>query len=255
MPKMAPVSHDDRLSVVDHLDELRTRIIITIGAFVVAFALCFWQNNLVLDIANGPLPAGKELLTLSVAESFMTTLTISAYAAILITMPVIVFQVFSFVLPAFRAEERRLALPMMILMPLLFIAGVVFAYYIVAPVAVKFLVEFNADQFNVQLRARDYYSFVLMTILALAIVFQVPVVMVALTRLRIVSVKQFKEKRKIAYVIIAVVAAALPGTDPITMLIEMVPLLVLYELGLVLASVLGTPRSGKDRAEVGEGVQ
>ncbi len=254
MPKMAPVSHDDRLSIVDHLDELRTRIIVTIGAFVIVFALCFWQNDLVLDIANGPLPAGKKLLTLSVAESFMTTLTISAYAAILITMPVIIFQVFAFVLPAFSGEERKLALPVMVLMPLLFIAGVVFAYYVVAPLAVKFLIEFNSDQFNVQLRARDYYSFVVMTVLALAIVFQVPVVMVALARLRIVSVKQFKKQRKIAYVVIAVVAAALPGTDPITMLIEMVPLLALYELGLLLASAIGTPRSAKDHAEVGEGV-
>ncbi len=246
MPKMAPVSHDDRLSVVDHLDELRTRIIITVGVFVVAFALCFWQNDLVLNIANGPLPAGEKLVTLSVAESFMTTLTISAYAAILITMPIIVYQIFAFALPAFRPDEKRLVIPVMALMPLLFVAGIVFAYFVVAPVAVKFLIEFNSDQFNVLLRAKDYYSFILLTVLALAIVFQVPVVMVALTRLRIISVSKLRQQRKIAYVVIAIVAAALPGTDPVTMLIEMVPLLVLYELGLLLASAIGEPRRRVD---------
>ena len=234
--RVRPVSHEDRLTLVEHLDELRTRIIVCAVAFAVALALCFWQNHLLLEIAAGPLPGDhKELLTFGVTEPFTTTLTVAAYGAIVLSFPVLIYQVYAFVLPAFSDSERRLALPMMLLAPLLFIAGVAFAYFVVMPAAVKFLLNFNDSQFNVQVRARDYYSFFSTTMLAGGIVFQVPMAILAVTRLGIVSVAQLSANRRYAYLAIAVLAAALPGVDPITMLIEMVPLLGLYELSILLA--------------------
>ncbi len=244
MPRrLGPVSHEDRLSLVEHLDELRRRLVVSGVAFAVALALCFWQNHLLLEIASGPLPGDhKLLLTFGVTEPFTTTLTVAAYGAILLSLPLILYQAYAYVLPAFSDTERRVALPIMLMAPLLFLAGVAFAYFIVMPAAVKFLLNFNDSQFNVQVRARDYYSFFSTTMLAGGIVFQLPLAILAVTRLGIVSIEQLRANRRYAYLAIAVIAAALPGVDPISMLIEMVPLLALYELSILLARAFGTPK-------------
>jgi sec-independent protein translocase protein TatC len=247
MARMRPVSHEDRLTIVEHLDELRTRIIISIAAFAIAFGICFWQNHFILDLLNDPLPGGREPITLGVAEPFMTTLTVSAYAALLISLPIILYQLYAFVLPAFSPTERKVALPLLMMVPFLFLGGVVFGYYVVLPAAVKFLLNFNDDQFNIQIRAREYYSFTMLTLVAMGLVFQIPVAVLAATRLGITTPRQLRRNRRYAILVIAVVAMALPGTDPITMLIEMVPLVLLYELSIVLATVLGRP--SKSRVE------
>jgi sec-independent protein translocase protein TatC len=251
MPRrVRPVSHEDRLSLVEHLDELRHRLIVSAAAFGVALALCFWQNHLLLEIASGPLPSGhKQLITVGVTEPFTTTLVVAAYGAIILALPVVLYQAYAYVLPAFSETERRVALPIMLMAPLLFLAGVAFAYFVVMPAAVKFLLGFNDSQFNVQVRARDYYSFFSTTMLAGGIVFQLPLAILAVTRLGIVSVDQLRSNRRYAYLVIAIVAAALPGVDPISMLIEMVPLLALYELSILLARAFGRPKATGGTAE------
>ena len=244
--RVKAVSHEDRLTLVEHLDELRTRLFVCIAALGVALALCFWQNHLLLEIAQGPLPSDHDqLITFGVTEPFTTTLTVSAYDAIVLALPVVLWQLYAYVLPAFSESERRVVLPILLLFPFLFIAGLAFAYFVVMPAAVNFLLNFNDGQFNIQLRARDYYSFFSMTEIACGLVFQMPLAIIAVTRLGIVSIEQLTKNRRYAYLVIAIVAAALPGVDPVTMLIEMVPLLVLYELSILLARVLGRPgRSG-----------
>jgi sec-independent protein translocase protein TatC len=242
--RVRAVSHDDRLTLVEHLDELRTRIVVCVATLLVALGLCFWQNHLLLEIASGPLPSGHEkLLTFGVTEPLMTTVTVAVYGALLLSLPVILYQLYAYVLPAFSDAERRVVLPILLLAPLLFLAGVAFAYFVVMPAAVKFLLNFNDTQFNVQVRARDYYSFFATTLLAGGVVFQLPLAIIAVTRLDIVTVEQLSANRRYAYLAIAVIAAALPGVDPISMLIEMVPLLALYELSILLARVLGRPRA------------
>lgn len=243
--RVRPVSHEEQLTLVEHLDELRSRIIVCAASFGVALALCFWQNHLLLEIAAGPLPSDhKELLTFGVAEPFTTTLTVAAYGAIVLSLPVLIYQAYAYVLPAFSETERRGALPIMLLAPLLFVAGLLFAYFVVMPAAVKFLLNFNDTQFNVQVRARDYYGFFSTTMLAGGLVFQVPMAILAVTRTGIVSVAQLSANRRYAYLAIAVLAAALPGVDPVTMLIEMVPLLALYELSILLARAFDRPGAG-----------
>ena len=237
--KQRPIGHEDRLTLVEHLDELRTRIVLAIFAFVVALGLCFWQNHQLLRIINDPLPKGTKPITLSPSEPFTTTLTVSAYAALLIAMPVILYQLYAFILPAFSPTEKKVALPLLLMVPVLFVLGAVFAYFVIVPAALTFLLNFNDHQFNTQIRARDYYSFVLLTLVAAGIVFQVPVGVLGLTRLGIVTPQKLKRNRRYAYLGCAVVAALLPGVDPVSMLIEMVPLVLLYELSILLASVLG----------------
>ena len=243
MARPKAVAHEDRLSLVEHLDELRSWLIVSATVVGLALALCFWQNHMLLEIARGPLPDGHErLLTLGITEPFMTTITISAYGAILLSMPIILYQLYAFVLPAFSDRERRVVQPLLLMIPLLTIAGVVFAYFVVMPAATKFLLNFNDHQFNIQVRARDYYSFLGTTELAVALVFQMPVGILAATRLGLVTPRQLSKNRRYAYLAISVVAAALPGVDPVSMLIEMVPLLVLYEISILLARAFGTPR-------------
>jgi sec-independent protein translocase protein TatC len=241
MAKLKPVSHDDRLTVVEHLDELRTRLVVSIATFAVALAFCFWQNHEILRILNDPLEGRGEPVTFGVAEAFMTTFTVSAYAAFVLALPVVLYQAYAFILPAFSPGERRVALPMLLMVPILFIGGVVFSYFIVLPTAIHFLLDFNADEFNTQLRARDYYGFVAMSLAALGIMFQIPVGVLLLTRMGIVSAATLAKNRRYAYLAIAVLAMLLPGVDPVSMLIEMAPLIVLFELSILLARVFGKP--------------
>jgi sec-independent protein translocase protein TatC len=172
----------------------------------------------------------------------MTTLTVVLYASILIALPFILYQIYAFVLPALSPHEKRTMVPLLVLVPVLFIAGVVFAYLVVIPAAIKFLLNFNDDQFSVQIRAREYYGFVGMTLASVGLLFQIPVGILAITRLGVITPQQLAKNRRYAILVCAILAMLLPGTDPVTMLISMAPLVLLFELSLLLAKWLGRPR-------------
>ena len=251
MARFSRATHEDELPLVDHLDEMRSRILVIGAGVLLAFAFCFWQNGAIIELLNAPLPEGKEPITLGVTEPFMTTIMVSGYAAILLSLPVILHQLYSFVLPAFSPTERKLALPMMLAVPFLLLAGIAFAYLVVLPAAVNFLLNFNANDFNIEIRARDYYGFVAQTVIAVGLTFQIPVAILAATRLGITTPEQLRRNRRYAILIIAVAAMALPGTDPVTMLIEMVPLVALFEISIVLAALLGNAGAKPAGAEAG----
>lgn len=253
MPRVKPIDHEDRLSIVEHLDELRSRLVVSAFALGAAFALCFWQNDILLGIANGPLDGDKEPITLGPAEAFTTTMTVSAYFALLLSLPVILYHLYAFILPAFTPREKKVARPLLLLVPFLFIGGVLFCYFVVLPGALSFLLDFNSDQFQNEIRARDYYSFVALTLIAMGVLFQVPVGVLAMTKLGITTPEQLRRNRRYAILVIAIVAALLPTIDPVTMLLEMVPLVVLFELSILLASAFGRPSADAD-TEVGEGL-
>src|SRR3954464_1745955 len=247
MARLRPVDFEDRLTLVEHLDELRTRIVISIVTFSVAFGLCFWQNSRLLDIANAPLPGDRTPITFGVAEPFTTTVTITAYAALVISLPVILYQAYAFVLPALTTREKRVIVPFLLGVPVLFVAGVVFGYFVVLPAATKFLLNFNDTQFNIQIRAKDYYSFFTLTLAVMGLIFQLPIGILAVTRLGIISPEQLGQNRRYAYLVLLIGAMLLRAPDPVTMLIEAVPLILLYELSVILAKLLGTPEASADR--------
>jgi Tat protein translocase TatC len=243
MRRVKPIHHEAQVSLVDHLDELRARIVVSLSVFGVALALCFWQNHLLLELANGPLPAGHtKLLTLGITEPFTTSLTVAAYGAIILSMPILLYEAYAYLLPAFSKQQQRQILPLLLMIPGLFIAGIAFGFFVVLPAATKFLLNFNDAQFNVQVQAKQYYGFFAQTLLACGIVFQIPVGILAVTRLGVVRVDQLTGNRRYAYLGCAIVAAALPGVDPVSMLLETAPLIALYELSIVLARIWGTPR-------------
>ncbi len=241
IPRVKPAAFEDRMSLVEHLDELRTRIVVSLVAFGIAFAFCFWQDNRLLDIAKEPLPEGTNLITLKPTEPFFTTVEIAAYGAFVIALPILLYQLWAFVLPAFSPRERRAVMPFVIAMPFLFLAGIAFAYFVVMPVAIEFLLNFNESEFDIQLRAGEYFSFFGLFLLAMGLLFQIPIAMLSLTRLDIVSADWFARNRRYAIFIIAVLSAAAPGGDPVSMFMIMIPLIALYEASIIVDRRFGKP--------------
>jgi sec-independent protein translocase protein TatC len=318
---MRPISHEDTLTLVDHLSELRRRLVIAAVSLLIAFTFCFWQNDAILDIVTKPVretqnlenpstsskdpleqsarfqreqgqalealaPAlasaartfnalggaenlsaaqkaqiaasartlataseqvtqaaasvprnsQRNLVTLGVTEPFTSTITIAFYASLLLAMPMLLFQAYAFVLPAFSPTERKLALPLMLMVPVLFVAGAAFGYFVVLERAVQFLQNFNDDSFDILLQARDYFKFAVLFVGGVGLLFQIPVGVLAITRLGIFTPQQLAQNRGYVILGIAVVAAvATPTPDPFTMTLAMGPLVVLFELSILLA--------------------
>jgi len=244
--RLKPAQFDERMTLVEHLDELRNRIIFSGIFLTLAIVFCFWQEDALLEIANEPLPAGFEPLTFSPTEPFFTTVKLSVYGGILIALPILLFQLYAFVLPAFAPEEKRTLLPLIISVPILFIGGALFAYAVVMPAALDFLLSFNEDSFNIEVRASEYYGFFMLTLIAVGVLFQIPVAVLSVCRLGIVTPNQLAHNRRYAVLVIAVAAMLLPGTDPVTMLISMLPLYLLFEFSLLLAKRFGQPPDEAD---------
>ena len=332
MTVVRPVGHDDRLSLIEHLDELRTRLIVCIAIYIVAFSVCYWQNHWLLETVNQPLQSTQNLdgkkrskdpleesarfqlrsgdaqkatasalrstsqamaaiaagpglipggpaprreaprprdpaaraqavaaaavptnrarqpITLGVTEPFITTFTVAAYAALLLALPFILWQAYAFVLPAFSPQERRIALPLMLLVPFLFLCGVAFGYFVALPRAINFLQNFNDQSFDILIRAADYYKFSVILLAVIGLLFQIPVGVLAVTRLGVISARQLARNRGYVILGLAVVAAvATPTPDPVTMLIAMAPLVILFELSVLLARLF--ERRAEKRAQ------
>jgi len=236
------VTPDEQIDLVDHLDELRSRIIIVLAVLAVAMSVLFWKSGEILHFLSQPIrdqiPNWQGFLVLSPLDQIMTSISIAIYGALIITLPVLTYQIYAFILPAFPEEHHKHIKPMVWSVPILFLLGVVFAWYLVVPPAFDFLINFNQDQFNVQLRAKEYIQFVLLTLLAMGIVFEMPMVMMTLGRLGIVSSAMMKRHWRISIVALAVLAMLLPGVDPISYIVEFIPLLVLYGLSYFLVKLV-----------------
>ncbi|MCK9248456.1 MAG: twin-arginine translocase subunit TatC [Solirubrobacteraceae bacterium] len=334
MARLRPVGHDDRLTLVEHLTELRTRIFVCLGILLVAFSFTYWQHEGVLDLLNRPLdraqhvddrdcskagdpleqgacfdravgealgrlrPAvdalsgtitdattggtaaeraavdarlqelrrasqaladaqrlapestGRKPVTLGVAEPFFQTLNVAFYAAVLIALPLLLYQLYAFLIPAFTNRERKAIVPLMIGVPFLFYAGVAFGFLLALPRAIDFLQNFNDESFDILVQARDYYRFIILFLAGTGIVFQVPVVVLAISRLGILTARQLRKQRGMVVVISSITAAVItPTPDPMTMLIVMAPLVLLFEASTWIASWLErrAPVSGTSR--------
>jgi sec-independent protein translocase protein TatC len=327
LSRLRPIGHEERLSLVEHLDELRNRLIICVIVFLAAFSICYWQNDWLLNTVNKPLYSTQSLdsshrqsplqdtavyglksaaaqkltipalagqkaindllarkldlspqeqalfaaqnrrldaaakanrdaaaaaprttrrlpVTLGVTEPFVTTFTVAGYAAILLALPFLLYQAYAFILPAFTPRERKVALPIMLMVPVLFAAGVAFGYFVALPRATHFLLNFNSSSFDILVRAADYYKFAVILIALIGLLFQIPVGVLAVTRLGVISARQLAHNRGYVILGIAVVAAvATPTPDPVTMLVAMAPLVVLFEFSVLLARIFERRRA------------
>lgn len=315
--KVRPIGHEDRLSIVDHLGELRSRLFVCLGVLIVAFGICFWQNHALINILNRALPhesavagqgsvgslpnrsvsersgllrfeAGANALARSphlspadraavaqmaagareaaqalpnktsprekpivigVGEGFTITMAVAAYFALLFTLPLIIYQAYAFVIPALTPQERRVALPVMLIAPALFVAGVVFCYFVVLPPAVHFLQGYNSQQFQVLVQAKSLYTFQILTMLGIGVVFQLPLGLLALQQLGVLNSSTLIRQWRYAVVIMAVIAAALPGADPVTTGLETLPLVLLYLASIVLLKIVDRRAAARAASE------
>lgn len=224
------------MELVEHLDELRTRLIIWLAAFAIAAGVAFGFHAHLIRWLNRPL-AGKQPITLGVTEPLTTTLTVSLYAAFLVSLPVLLWQLWSFLAPAIADRSQRTTARLVQVATLLLLGGMAFAYWVVLPPAIHFLLNYNSSAFRIEVRASDYYSFASLTILAVGLLFELPVFVVGLVRLGILSSSRLRRNRKIGIAIVIALAVALPGVDPVTTALEAIPLVVLFE-GSIWAAVI-----------------
>jgi sec-independent protein translocase protein TatC len=244
----------EEATLVEHLGELRTRLVYCLIAVGAAFIFTYVFHHQILDWLNAPLPADhKKPATFGVAEPFLISVMVSFWAAIAIALPVILWQMWSFFAPAISEHHQRRILGFVAVATGLFAIGVAFGYFIALPASVHFLTNYDSDQFNILIRAKDYYNFVLLVLIAVGIVYLLPIFVLALARLGILPAKKLRRNRRIGYVVVAALAVALPGVDPVTTTMEMIPLLVLFE-GSIWLAVLFERRwsSETETAEVAE---
>jgi sec-independent protein translocase protein TatC len=226
------LGHGQHAELVDHLDELRNRLIVSVIAVVAAFAVSYAFHARLLAMLESPLPAGKKLVTFGVTEPFMTSLQVSLVGAVAIALPVLLWQAWSYFAPALDPRVQRTVAIAVVAATVLFVVGLVFAYEVAMPAAVRFLTTYDQHVYAINVRAKDYISFTLAVLVAVGLVFELPAVVVALVRIGIVRADQLRRNRRIGYVAVAVLAVALPGVDPVTTAFEMVPLMVLFEASI-----------------------
>jgi sec-independent protein translocase protein TatC len=232
------LQHGEEATLVEHLEELRQRLFVCLGALVVGFVATYAIHHQLLHWLNRPLPehVGKPI-TLGVAEPFLTVMKLCLMGSIVLTLPILLWQLWAFLAPAVDQHQERRVRYFVLFATALLVGGMVFGYFVALPAAVHYLTNFDRSEFNIQLRAKDYYGFVTMVLLAMGIVFELPVFILALTRLGILTTRQLRKNRRIGYFAVAVLGVALPGVDPFTTMIEILPLWVLFE-GSIWLSVL-----------------
>lgn len=316
--RLRPIGHEDRLSVVDHLDEFRNRLIVCIAVLAVVFGVCFWQSPRLLDVLNHPLthlsgtarnhisgvtgdqvgerqhllgaasdlrqlarssalaPGDRALIggaasqldgaakalpaqtpgvapvTLGPGEPFTVSLTVAVYFALLVSLPLILYEIYAYVVPAFTPRERAVAVPIMFVAPMMFFLGVLFTYFVVLPPAIKFLQGYNASQFQALVQARPLYSFEVLTMGSIGLAFEIPLLLLGLRAAGYINARTLTKHWRYAMVILAIVAAAMPGSDPVTTGLEAAPLFVLYLLSIVVLRLADRRAARRAAAEAAQ---
>jgi sec-independent protein translocase protein TatC len=313
--RLRPIGHEDRLSVVDHLDELRSRLIVCALTLIAAFTLCFVFNGHLLNALNRPLThidkaasnhlsgttgdevgerrnlldaandlqllarsstlslsnravvaatansigaaakslpaktAGVDPITIGVGEPFTTTIKVCFYFALILALPILLYEIFAFVLPALTDREKSVLRPILVAAPALFFAGVIFAYLVVLPAAIKFLQGYNSSHYQALVQASSAYSFEVLTMAAIGLAFEMPMVLLGLRAIGIINGSTLTTHWRYAAVIIAIVAAAMPGADPVTTGLETAPLVILFLVSIVLLKYLDRRAAKRADAE------
>jgi len=238
--RLAPrrLGTDEEATVVEHLSELRHRIFIVLGAIIPAFILAFAFHERLIEWLKAPLPDDRTLVTLGVVEPFTTAVKVSALAAIAIVLPVLIWQAWGFLAPAMDVSAQRALRWFLVLATSLFALGVAFAYFVVAPAAVTFLTNFDDTLYDVQIRASYYLSFMSLLLLACGLAFEMPIFILALVRIRVLSYDKLRRNRRLGYVLMIVFAILLPTVDPVSLVFETIPLLILFELSIWLSKLM-----------------
>lgn len=254
---MVEKDHSKTMPLSGHLRELRRRLFYCLGTMLVFVIVAYVFRDFVFEILMRPLertPEIDKLTTLGVTEPFMMVLKVSLYTGLVAASPVILYHFWAFMMPALHSRERRGVLLYTFLTTLLFLGGVTFAYFIVLPVGLKFLIGFGTGTFDQMLQADRYLDFISMAMLAFGLVFELPLIMMLLAWAHVLDYMRMRKVRRYAIVVLAVLAMVItPSGDPLSMLLMLGPLILLYELGIVLARMIYMRREKrKDKLALAE---
>ena len=237
--------NEEKMSFLDHLGELRKRLLWSFLAILVFFIPAYAFSNEIFDFLMKPLienlPEGSSLIFTRPTEGFTTYLKVSFFASVLLSVPFILYQAWKFVAPALYKKEKQIIIPFIFFGSLFFLLGAAFCYYVASPPAFKFLLnEYSSEYVKAFPTISEALSFFMALIFGFGLVFEFPLIIFILARIGVVTSKWLREKRKYAIILSALIAAILtPTTDAISMMLMFVPIVVFYELGILVAWMFG----------------
>ncbi|HEX15935.1 MAG TPA: twin-arginine translocase subunit TatC [Deltaproteobacteria bacterium] len=241
---------EDKKPFLEHLEELRQRLIRCLIAVGVAFVICYIFSKEIFALLTIPLrealPEGSSMIFTNLPEAFFTYLKLSFFSGIFLAFPYILYQAWLFVAPGLYAHEKRYLLPFLIFATFFFVAGAAFGYFVVFPYGFRFFLGFSTDFIRPAPKVKEYLSFSLTLLLAFGVVFELPVFIFFLSRMGVVDHRMLARNRRYAILIIFIAAAIFTPPDVITQLMMAAPLLVLYELSVWVAKVFGRKRPVED---------
>lgn len=244
------LGHGDEASLVDHLDELRGRLFVMLAALVLGTIAAYVVHGHILGWLERPLPADHhQLVTFGVTEPFTVTLTLSIYAGFLLALPVILWQLWGFFAPALEPQTERRALALAVFAAALGASGLAFGYLILLPRALHFLTNYDQAQFHILIQAQPYFRFVSTVLLGIVCIFELPMVVLGLVQVGALTAARLRKNRRLGYFIVAGIALALPGPDPVTTALELLPMWILFE-GSIWLAVYTEHRAKRVRARL-----
>ena len=241
---------EEKQTFIEHLEELRKRLIISLIAVGIGFGICYIFSKEIFQLLMIPLqkalPKGATMIFTTPAEAFFTYFKVALLAGIFAASPVILYQIWLFVAPALYSHEKKYVIPFVISSTLLFIGGAAFGYFIVFPFSFKFLMSFATDLIQPAPRLKESLSFCSMLLFAFGLTFELPLLILFLSKVGVVNARMLARNRKYAIVAIFIVAAILTPPDVVSQLMMAIPLLILYEAGIWIAKIFGRRHEEKD---------
>ncbi len=229
-------NEDGTMPVLEHLSELRLRLVISAGVLLVAASLCFANIEFIRGILTQPLD-GLKLIYLSPPEAFMANLKLALISGLIVSLPVILYELSAYIFPGLTRNEKMFYVSVLFGIIVLFSSGVVFAYYVVFPFTLRFFLQFADVQLDPNFTISEYISFVISFHLAFGVVFQLPLLTWSLGKLGLLTTQFLRRHRKIALLIMLLISAVITPPDIISQLIMILPLMLLYELGILMVLI------------------
>jgi sec-independent protein translocase protein TatC len=238
------IASDDRLPFTDHLDELRHRLIISVIGIGVGFAVSYAFSQQILLLLQRPMPT--RLIFIAPTEAFFVNLKVALYAGVFLSIPLILFQAWKFVAPGLYEHERRYSYPFLLISTVLFLIGAAFAYLVILPIALHFLIAQGGELWQPNITLSNYLAFCMRLLLAAGLIFEFPVLMYFLAKVGVVTPEFLVKNRKYAVLVAFTLSAILTPPDVFSQILLAIPLFLLFEVSIFVAKRVA---SGRDNAE------